>query len=263
MHIYSTILYNCSSKPIIAASSFELSPFGTNHDEIKYSKVTIENDVGWIFADLINYYAIEKTIYKPNYSFLNKESFSSEQGANTYSLDFMFTRKQLLFKRSYMKVQELAAAVGGIFKFVSQIFGFVAHLVGSWIVDNELVSIFFKLEERDQANIGENANKSDSNIVRNIKKKEVKIGFCRFYSNMMCRKKDKFSEARAIIASALDVKEIYKNHLKIEFLCHHLLNEETLKDLELALRKVYIEEKKPEQKVEEVQPSRLVVRRNE
>ena len=75
--------------------------------------------------------------------------------------------------------------------------------------------------------------------------------------------KGNFSKAQADIADALDVKQFYKNHLKVEFLCHHLLNEETLRDLDLALRKVYIEDKKPEQQVEEVRPSRLVVRRND
>ena len=33
---------------------FKLTPFGTNHDVIRYSKVTIENDIGWIFADIKN-----------------------------------------------------------------------------------------------------------------------------------------------------------------------------------------------------------------
>ena len=175
----------------------------------------------------------------------------------------MFTKKQLLYKRSYMKVQELAANVGGIFKFVSQIFGILAHFTGKWFVDNELVSTFFKLEEREEPGIEEDANRSDSKIVRQKKLKEIKVGFCRFVANSMCCRKGKFKQARENIGVALDVKEIYKNYLKIEFLCNHLLNEETLKELDSSIMKDLIEKKKSEPKENEVRPVRIVVRRNE
>ena len=243
----------------VEPSFTELNPIGSNHDDLKYSKVTIESDVGWIFTDLKNLFTIEKTQHKSLYTFLSADSFAAETGVSLFSQSFMFNRKQLLYKRSYMKVQELAANIGGIFKFVSQIFTVVAQFVGNWIINNELISIFFKSEEREEARIRENAHRSSSNIVKDNKIK-IKVGFCKFLANRMCCKNDNLKKAREVINSALDIKEIYKNHLKIEFLCHHLLNEETLKNLDLSIRKDFIKNEKLEPRREEVQAVRIEIR---
>ena len=222
----------------LESSFVKLSPFAFTTDEIRYSKVILENDVGWIFEDVQELFSAEKTQQNRSFNSIIADSYNLNDINLIYFADFMFTKKQLNYKRSYMKIQELAANVGGVSKFFVQFFGFISQQVGTLILDNKLIGIFFTDASTSRVINRIQLNRSSSNFEAERKKQVIKITFSHFLSTRICcKKKNAYAMAAEEVKSTFDVVEIYKNHLRVLYLSDVLLDEENKNKMDASLKR--------------------------
>ena len=205
----------------------KLSPNSQTYQFFRYSTVKIDNDVGWIFEDIQNLRALENVQSNQNFGFLSEKEYETPGNAIQFTADIGFSRKQLIFKRSYMKIQELAANIGGIMKIIYFFFGFLSKQVVMWQIHNEIGTILFDLNVKNpNKNIKKNSRISHSPH-NEIGRKYQRVGFCSFLaSRILPKKKDQIKTEMDTIKNILDISEIFKTHLKVEFLTETLLNEE-------------------------------------
>ena len=140
-----------------------------------------------------------------------------------------------------MKIQELAANIGGIMKAVFLLFGFLSKQVGLWEIHNQIASTMFAMKEKKLI------KKQITNIkgLKNVKANETNesnksIGFCTFVgSRLCCSRESKFKKEMNAIRNILDIRGIFNTHLKVEYLLSTVLKEEGHEDfMEIVDKKV-------------------------
>ena len=223
---------------------FKLSPYTSFYEIYRYGNVKIDDDIGWIFEDFRQIKTIEKLSITRSFNFLLPSAYETPGAAKPYALDLMFGRKQILITRAYMKIQTVAANIGGIMKIIQLTFMAISQLIAKWHMNAELVNRFFtcnfkKSNPLTRKNVKREVNNKSIQIseIQSDSKLLLEAGFWTYFAdNFLCfKKKTDFFVAMKKIHEVLDVEEIYKMHLKIERLTCKLLNEEDKILLEKSL----------------------------
>ena len=223
---------------------YRLSPYSAYYEIYRYSNVSINDDLGWIFEDVRQLKAIEKLNVTQSFSFVSPSAYETPGAVKTYMLDLMFGRKQVKITRSYIKIQQLAANIGGIMKIINTMFMLLSRSIARWHMNVQLVNCFFensvtKQKKISKRKIGSETSKNTIAPLKNSMNVNVPIEtglFSYFMNRVNCKsKKSNFFAAKEKIQEVIDVVEIYKMHLKVEHLVDTLLSEEAKKKMEKAM----------------------------
>lgn len=108
--------------------------------------VTLFDDKGWIFEDINEVSAVEYVGKEESISLVQASDFKSSKNQNYFQLMTFFQNDERNHTRSFMKIQELAANVGGIIKVVMMIFKTVTQFVARKMVKLEVLLEVKKLD---------------------------------------------------------------------------------------------------------------------
>jgi len=141
-----------------------------------YKKVMIENDGGWLFRNVQNYQFFSSDSILTDFSF--KEEFSQDI---VYTHLIYFGNKVEFYNRSYMKIQEVIANIGGFSKIFYTFISYFYMFIGKYLKNRYLISrVEFAVRDNVFPNINENENEMDprsssSNILitKGLKLKEL------------------------------------------------------------------------------------------
>ena len=226
---------------------FKLSPYTSFYEIYRYGNVKIDDDIGWIFEDFRQIKTIEKLSITRSFNFLLPSAYETPGAAKPYALDLMFGRKQILITRAYMKIQTVAANIGGIMKIIQLTFMVISQLIAKWHMNAELVNRFFtcnfkKSNPLTMKNVKREASTQNIRIKKSFRDSKIfmETGFLTYFAdNFLCfKKKTDFFVAMKKIHEVLDVEEIYRMHLKIERLISMLFKEEDKKQIDTNLTQI-------------------------
>lgn len=153
----------------------------------------VYDDIGWIFSDInysdsISFDSFGNSVdFKSDNDYLNSTSTS---GSRIFSYYIFMTKSEQIYYRSYLKVQDIAAQVGGILKIIIMIISFVSNYYNSTLRDKSIISEIFEcyqdpsktnyiIEKSEFKSIINKNNKLSScdqqkNIILNIPKINIK-----------------------------------------------------------------------------------------
>ncbi len=160
---------------------FNFSPNIFRIDKFFFNKVQLNDDLGWIIEDTTETHLYSLAKLNSDYTFYESSMFNNV-GYNSifYFASFYMKKSFQLNKRSFMKIQDLAAVVGGFMKFVLFIGRIVSVTYNNISYDNFLFSQLYDFYHEEVSNIKSQVNnileekESKSNI--NPKKRDfIKI----------------------------------------------------------------------------------------
>ena len=111
-----------------------------------FREVMCDDDMGWIFQDIKQHkifsfeYSTKDYFYRSHYNF---EVINKDINTFIYMNSLYFSKNNYLYKRSFMKIQELAAVVGGILKSVVLGFSLFATFFNNITMKAYLINKFF------------------------------------------------------------------------------------------------------------------------
>jgi len=113
----------------------QLSLKATKRTVQTYKKVTVENDGGWFFSEL------EKLEFFSSDSILTDFSFKEEFSQDiVYTHLIYFGNKVDFYTRSYMKIQEVIANIGGFAKIFYTFMSYIYMYIGLYLKNKYLMS---------------------------------------------------------------------------------------------------------------------------
>ena len=135
-------------------------------DTINFKQYFLEDDIGWIFADVIksSVLAFDKLNYAINMNEIRDDNKNNMFFFNGVSI--LFNNDYEITIRSYMKIQELSALVGGFMKIIMFIAGLIITPYNEYLMKYNLIEhhIENSIElEKPRINI-ENNKKSNINL---------------------------------------------------------------------------------------------------
>ncbi len=130
------------------------SPNTYKIDRFFFNKITLFDDQGWIFEDIRN-----KTLLSINkiQDDQNINNIKDGKSSQMYEFNLYVEKASKTFKRSYTKIQDVGAKVGGMIKVILVIFGFLNSFFSSHKLN---LSIFYRVFDFDsKVNHGNQSNK--------------------------------------------------------------------------------------------------------
>ncbi len=148
-------------------------------ERLYFEEVELQDDRGWILEDknvTITHTAKER---QTDLEFFNDNDYGKVGISSRIYVIFLFARKPYtLITRSYMKVQDLAAVVGGFFKFVLILGSVVSKYFGTFTRNEIFYNLLFDNEEPkvynnfvknvSRSNFRNNNNRGESNPERSV-----------------------------------------------------------------------------------------------
>lgn len=116
-----------------------------------FNEVYIYDDQGWIFQDTKEDKIVTLGSKTPDLIYVSEEDYKSPDSDTTvYRNVFFFSKNYEKYNRSFMKVQELVAQVGGMLKLLMVVFTEFGHFFSNLQLKSSLVNKFyiFKKEEK-------------------------------------------------------------------------------------------------------------------
>ena len=119
----------------------EISTSIMKTDSIKFKSYLLFDDVGWIFQDIRTSSVIAFDRNIPSFEFIRVKN--EKDAYNYYSLFITYSSDSDKTYRSYMKIQELAALVGGFMKIITFIGEMICGPYNRYLMKKSLVDEFF------------------------------------------------------------------------------------------------------------------------
>ena len=195
--------------------TYSVSAFSKIYERIVFTNLVLEDDLGWINENIERNENITYKSNRTNFGVNLPEKFVNDNRVVFYQFDVLFSLSEMNYKRIYVKIQEVAANLGGILRVIMFFFEFFSKLFTSVDFDNYLVSRFSK-----KIKLYQNGNISSiediRNITYNIKEDEIKLKgilYGRLY------KRDEFNEYNNIlkkIEHKIDLLSLIDNMLDFE-----------------------------------------------
>ena len=199
--------------------------------------LTVRNDLHWMLKDV----EVKKSLVvdESEPSFIAAD-FLTKKYQDFYTKFFFMSKKEQITNRSYMKIQELAAIVGGLIKILTFNCFFITQIYAGFYL------IIFYLSNLLKANyeVVKDSNSIDVTSVNNYVGDSVlqkathsinkfKLNFFSYYFNFCCHKsKDRldaiqaYELAEAYIKKRLDIKYLLEHFEKFESICEMVLTED-------------------------------------
>jgi hypothetical protein len=119
-------------------------------DRWKFKQVILDDDQGWILPSNKNTSVISYDRIDNDFSLVLDDDLVKEGSKSTFYKTVFYLEKDFdLFNRSFMKVQDLAAVVGGFLKIILVIFGFISSLFNKSL---RKIHLFYEMFECDFLN---------------------------------------------------------------------------------------------------------------
>lgn len=133
-------------------------------DRWKFKKVILDDDQGWILQSNKNTSLISFDRIESDYSLALDSELTKEGSKSAFYKTVFYLEKDFdLFNRSFMKIQDLAAVVGGFLKILVVIFGFVSNFFNRKFKKIHLFYEMFDCDFLSQSLDTNNYNKKFSN----------------------------------------------------------------------------------------------------
>lgn len=141
-----------------------------------FKAYTVEDDRGWIFKDVHSSSVIAFDNLDKSFGFRNKE----DEYKTLYFQSIYFNSDKILFHRNYMKIQELAAMIGGFMKMIMFIAQFMVSPYSNYLLNQKLINLILsEVEVSLSSDITLKANYEPDKIVNQdsytIQKKDDSI----------------------------------------------------------------------------------------
>ena len=171
--------------------------------------VTALDDNGWMFPVTSKHESMMPD--KVDTEYLPVEKFAD--GRRVYYAGFFIgSKKELVHKRSFMKLQTLIAVVGGMIKSITNFFLFVVTLRAINERDEQLIEVFYKTNVRNTLQNSQIELKSEETKVNTVLEKAQVVAFnenrCNFFNRMFS-----FCWKSAEQGKQAKVKELMRAHL--------------------------------------------------
>jgi hypothetical protein len=114
-------------------------------DRMFFKEVIIKNDLGIMFEDNIidSHYSYNELKY--DYSYFKDEDYGKVGfESSIYKINFYFQKAYDHYHKSYMKIQELAAILGGFIKILLLTGGLCSNIFGKFIREEMLYKELFE-----------------------------------------------------------------------------------------------------------------------
>jgi hypothetical protein len=133
-------------------------------DRWKFKQVILDDDQGWILPSNKNTSVISYDRIDNDFSLVLDDDLTKEGSKSTFYKTVFYLEKDFdIFNRSFMKVQDLAAVVGGFLKIILVIFGFISSLFNK---NFRKIHLFYEMFECDfllnEAKDQDNTNNKNS-----------------------------------------------------------------------------------------------------
>jgi hypothetical protein len=259
---------NDYEKPIATTlvNSYQMLNLDITKRKIQTYKITaIDNDVGWFFEDFKYEYVINTNDILTDFSF--KDRWTQPVLYNS----FQYMRKKVeTYRRSYIKIQEVFAAIGGFSKFfytvLLLIFNKVRRAYNNLILMDYIPFNEDSLKDRKAQFSLDQVDKrifTNNFISQNVTTKPIvankpetvplksKFTYCDYLCHSVCKKKgkaalaykklDNFNKYKAYFLKKLDITSYFDIHHKLSLLKKILLSKDNrfmIKFIKLKLKNV-------------------------
>jgi hypothetical protein len=143
---------------------YKLSVNIQKNDRMFFKNVTLDDDVGWIFEESHISSLISFSERQNDFDYLSEHDYGNPDFSSTfYVMNFYMDKDSLLVKRSFMKIQELGAIMGGFTKFIILICNFLS-IFKVKIMNQFLWSQFFDYKDESSSNFSEKIKKESSRL---------------------------------------------------------------------------------------------------
>jgi hypothetical protein len=116
-------------------------------DRIFFQQIDLEDDKGWIikYPELSTKYSMNKLT--TDYSYFDVNNYGhSKFSSDFYHLNIYFQKQKIVIKRSFMKVQDFAAVMGGFIKIVTLIAMTISNFFNFVEREEKIFNQFFQLK---------------------------------------------------------------------------------------------------------------------
>ena len=187
-----------------------------------FKQVEVLDDHGWIFSDFGSKSTYSSENLFPDFT-INDDEQSTLFGYFMY-----FGKKLEVYNRSYVKVQEVIASIGGFSKFfhiiVSMLYGYISDIIKNLDLNrNFYITEFNSIlqSEESKINVTNNSVKyvsTNKTLSTNRLNNKKKIGVCYIFKNMIFRKKNDKNlsiETKLIMTEYDKLKHYHESKLDI------------------------------------------------
>jgi hypothetical protein len=94
---------------------------GQKIDRLFFNKISIKDDQGWIFEEIKESFLLSLNRIQGDLNFAEIKNGSISR---FYEFNIYMEKKSMIIKRSFMKIQDVSAKVGGLIKIVMTLFAF-------------------------------------------------------------------------------------------------------------------------------------------
>ncbi len=126
---------------------YYFSPKTFKIDRFFFNKITLFDDQGWIFEDK------EKTTLLSMNRMANDQNINEIVDGKTsqfYEINLYMEKASIIIKRSYLKIQDVGAKVGGIIKVILLIFGLLNSFFSAYKLNLCIFSQLFDFNSKDR-----------------------------------------------------------------------------------------------------------------
>ena len=224
---------------------------GNFRRELRFMQLaTSVDDQGWVFQSKDSFTTMIPDKAEPEfYSWQNNEG-----AAGFYNGFFYNVKKEKLFMRSFMKLQGLAAEVGGVVKSIMGVFAFYAIYQAQEERDEMLENEFYTVKVKQDSDKSQLSSQNDAtkvntvvNLHKNVESNKTKFSFwdylCKF-----CRKtvdQERHAKIRkqlhAYMREKFDVRYLVKMFEEFTMIKDLVLTEEQKELLENKKTQVHVE----------------------
>ena len=200
-----------SSFPI-KGSSKEFTIFGSHllkkYYLIDYINMIVEDDVGYIFPDTKAFQGLAFNSVFSEAAMNTEKSYENNNLVYSIQIDIGLSRNEKKYKRVYVKMQEVAANVGGFIKTIYLVFHFFGNKYSEAQMNFEIIKFSRRQAQRSEIN-------STIARLKNEKENEEHLSFCETLKSLIgCRKSEKLKKFKAEqkeLHSKMEVSTILRN----------------------------------------------------
>lgn len=139
-------------KAVLKPNSVNLETFNFKKETVYYKNFFLEDDLGWIFRDIKEYKKIG-VAKKSNDIIVNDYFLNPDMEHSLYSLSIVFEDNHYVYYRSFMKIQELFALVGGFMKLIVGFCRLIVAPYNIFLAKTNLINLFYTDNEIEDNNL--------------------------------------------------------------------------------------------------------------
>ena len=211
---------------------FLLKPENYRRETREMKKINLKDDKGWIFPQNETETALKQDSISTE--FFNHDMNIDNSSKGLYQAYIQLTNNETDVRRKYMKIQDLAALVGGVMKLFFSLFASIAGFYALYYRTLELLNLLYSLEEErtnlvdlvPSAEINSHTEDKINNLVKPKEGKQARasaekglsMGIFSYYLRYLSRQTAKVKESMKVFEA---MKDYLNERFDLEFLLRH------------------------------------------